>query len=668
MGVTIPLPELDVNKPAPAPPPDALAEFQRAASLQTEAARQQAIQAQTEAQQTSNQAQALALKDEMTRRQLAPQFVQKDANGKPIGFDTEGLYNAMLEQGADPANIATMRMKQVEMQKAVLGLSDAQLAHADKVNDEIANSLNSVRDIQDKSAPKATSTPLAPSPVSGAENPLGPPVPGTNGMPAAMLPNMPAAQALLKSQPAGTPAPQTGSAPPGTPESLGAPQPGATPTSTEAALQDSAANAPRPITPEAQMAYQKELIRLNSLGIPIGNFKPVLTDERDLDQAAAELGLHKQVMSEAAALAATQEKTSAAAKSQAEARKANLIPFPELGAVYHADTGEVSSINGGVMSPAMLEGRYVMNQARQNAGQPLSPEDTAFNRAYEHMKTLVPQFNINMNANGGGLGPTASGAGGGGAAGTPSINDVPPAIRGRVQAIVDYRQALPPAGRNNPVNSAISEWVQKIDPTHDETMFPARNKMMTAMTSGPEATQINAINTALGHVGVLNDAIDALHNSDGGVKALREIANKIGVQAGDTPVTTLNTIIHRVGPELTAAYVQGGGGEGERGTTAADFDPSLGNKQLKDNAAVTAQLLRSKIGSIENQYKNTMQRDDFQKRFITPEAQRTLNKLSPQTTGGGSGGHVIEIGDQKYQYKGSGDTADLANYTKLSGN
>jgi hypothetical protein len=96
----------------------------------------------------------------------------------------------------------------------------------------------------------------------------------------------------------------------------------------------------------------------------------------------------------------------------------------------------------------------------------------------------------------------------------------------------------------------------------------------------------------------------------------------------------LNTIIHRVGPELTAAYVQGGGGEGERGTTAADFDPSLGNKQLKDNAAITATLLRSKIGSIENQYKNTMGRDDFQQRFITPEAQKTLQKLSPQGGGG----------------------------------
>src|SRR5579862_2814508 len=128
MGVTIPLPELDVTKPAQAPPPDALAEFQRASQLQTAAAQREAIAAQTQGQQQANQAQALALKDEMTRRELAPQFVKKDADGKPIGFDTEGLYNAMLQKGADPANIATMRMKQIEMEKALLGLSDASLA------------------------------------------------------------------------------------------------------------------------------------------------------------------------------------------------------------------------------------------------------------------------------------------------------------------------------------------------------------------------------------------------------------------------------------------------------------------------------------------------------------------------------------------------------------
>ena len=662
MGSTIPLPELDVTKPAPAPPPDALAEFQRAAQLQTAAAQQDAIRAQTQAQTQQNEMQAMQLKDEQLRRSLAPQFVQKDANGKPTGFDNEGLYNAMLEGGADPMSITALRMKQVEMQKALLGLSDAQIAHQDKVNDELANSLSSVEDIQNKTRPKATTTPLAPSAVSGAENPLGPPVPGTGGMPAGLLPNLPAAQQLMESPAA--PAPSVGAAPAGTPESLARPEPGTVPTSSEAALQDSAQTAPRPITPEAQKAYQKELIRLNAMGIPVGGLKPVLTDESDIDQARAELGLHKQDLAEAAKLAEVQKTVSQGKQAEAEAAKANEIPFPELGGIYDVAARQFKTVAGDVMSPAMLEGKYVLDQAHKNAGGK-SP-DPAFDHAYEHMKTLVPQFNINMATSGGGLGPSAQGGGAGGGTGSASRDQIPAAIRGRVEAALDYRQPLPPAGRNNPVNNAISEWVYKIDPQHDETTFPARNKMMTAMTSGPEATQINAINTALGHVGVLNDAIDALHNSDGGVKALREIANRVGVQVGDTPVTTLNTIIHRVGPELTAAYVQGGGGEGERGTTAADFDPSLGHKQLKDNAAITATLLRSKIGSIENQYKNTMQRDDFQQRFITPEAQRTLQKLSPQGGGGGGGNHVIQIGTKQYRYKGSGDTADLANYNEVT--
>src|SRR2546422_11747258 len=37
-------------------------------------------------------------------------------------------------------------------------------------------------------------------------------------------------------------------------------------------------------------------------------------------------------------------------------------------------------------------------------------------------------------------------------------------------------------------------------------LFPARNKMMAAYTSGPKSTEINAINTSMGHVGVLGEA------------------------------------------------------------------------------------------------------------------------------------------------------------------
>jgi hypothetical protein len=221
-------------------------------------------------------------------------------------------------------------------------------------------------------------------------------------------------------------------------------------------------------------------------------------------------------------------------------------------------------------------------------------------------------------------GPTA-----GGVAGPAQMSQVPEALRGTVQGILDYRQNMPPMSRSNPRNSMIQYWVNKLDPQYDASQFPARNKLIQNYTSGPQSKEINAINTAMGHVGVLGDALKALDNGD--VKVINSIANKLGVQVGQTPAATVNLIVHRVGPELTSAYVQGGGGEADRGTTASDFDTSLGKDILKTNVGTTAKLLRSKIGSLENQYKQTVKRDDFQQRFITPEAQEALDKYSPKS-------------------------------------
>jgi hypothetical protein len=315
-------------------------------------------------------------------------------------------------------------------------------------------------------------------------------------------------------------------------------------------------------------------------------------------------------------------------KQVEEQRKQALAPSQLASSQADAaiKQSEANAIQTGGINPKIpLEFQEANAWLNRNPGKTLAD--------YQKYKaTLVPAFNFSMNASGGGLGPSATA---GSSAAQPSVTQIPPAIRGRVQAILDYHQALPPAGRQNPINNAISEWVYKLDPQHDEVMFPARNKMMTAMTSGKEGQQINAVNTALGHVGVLNDAIDALQNHD--TKILNSIGNRLGLefgtQSGDA-TAMFNTIVHRVGPELAAAYIQGGGGEGERGTTAGDFDANLAPSILHNNTAITANLLRSKIGSLENQYKQTMQKDDFQTRFLTPEARATLEKLSPQQGGG----------------------------------
>ena len=195
------------------------------------------------------------------------------------------------------------------------------------------------------------------------------------------------------------------------------------------------------------------------------------------------------------------------------------------------------------------------------------------------------------------------------------------------------------------------------DPQFSEQRAQLRKNFAT----GSGAIQINAINTALGHVGVLGDAIDALQN--GNIKALNNIANQIGVQTGNDAQTTYNTIVHRLGPEITKAYVGAGGTEGDRGTNEKDFEFSLGPKQLKSNVGVTAKLFRSKISSLENQWNQNKSAamPDFQNRFIMPQAQQTLQRYAPESgnqpaQGGAQGGipngatHTVPGSDGKMHY------------------
>lgn len=278
-------------------------------------------------------------------------------------------------------------------------------------------------------------------------------------------------------------------------------------------------------------------------------------------------------------------------------------------------------------TPAMMESKYVAIQQKRNLKQPIQPEDAAFLKAYEKQKELNTVTRFQLNNSGGGLIPQGGGAGNGA---PPTIESVPASIRGTVQQILQYRGPMPPSGRNNPNNQAIRYWVNQLDPTYDESSFPARNKILQSYTSGAESKSINAINTALGHLGELGEAAKALDQND--LPLLHSIASKVGAALGSDAPTTYQGILHRVSPEMTAAYVAGGGGEHERGANEGDFALSLGGKQITSNVAESAKLLRSKIGAQEQQWNTTFKppkdEDKFENRFITPAAKATLDEFS----------------------------------------
>lgn len=215
-----------------------------------------------------------------------------------------------------------------------------------------------------------------------------------------------------------------------------------------------------------------------------------------------------------------------------------------------------------------------------------------------------------------------------------------PAAQASAQAILEGRMDTPGSfALKTPYWQSVMGEVFRQDPGWNEQ----RAQLRKAYTVGSQSKEINAINTALGHLGTLNDAVGALNN--GNVQALNNIATQMGVQAGKDNVTTFNTIVNRVGPEVAKAYVGAGGSAGERGTTEKDFSSSMSPQQLKSNIGVTADLLRSKISSLENQWnQNAPAGQDFQTRFMMPGAKQALDRIAGGAGGGAGGGKVIPAG------------------------
>jgi hypothetical protein len=234
------------------------------------------------------------------------------------------------------------------------------------------------------------------------------------------------------------------------------------------------------------------------------------------------------------------------------------------------------------------------------------------------------------------------------------------------QAVANYRIPLTTAlGRGTPnLRKAFMDQVLAANPDFQEQYYNTFQKTENDATTGKTATSANALNTMMGHLSVLNSAADALKNGD--VQAINRIANFIGAQAGQTPVTTYNTIVHRVGPEVTKAYLDSGGTVGERGTNEQDFDSKLGPDQIKQNIGVSALLADSKIKALQDQYTRGTYGKGKQK-LISDEAEQArqaLTKQSPASLQAGKqaqGGYQIGHLYGKLEYLG-GDPKDQHNW------
>jgi len=237
-------------------------------------------------------------------------------------------------------------------------------------------------------------------------------------------------------------------------------------------------------------------------------------------------------------------------------------------------------------------------------------------------------------------------------------------------AISNYKQApLSAFALRTPQGQAIMAEVQPQNPDYHSEYYGTFQKTENDATTGKIGTSANALNTMMGHLDVLNNAAGALKNGD--YQALNRLANFVGVQTGQSPVTTYQTIVHRLGPEVTKAYLASGGSVGERGTNEEDFDPKLSPDQIKANIGISAHLADSKIAALQDQYnRGTYGRG--QQKLISDIAESARQRLSQQAPAGTRGQAAPAAGAIRVKRNSDGQIGtinpsdfDPGKYTKL---
>jgi hypothetical protein len=188
-------------------------------------------------------------------------------------------------------------------------------------------------------------------------------------------------------------------------------------------------------------------------------------------------------------------------------------------------------------------------------------------------------------------------------------------------------------------------------PNWSQATYGVSKQTMEYFTTGQGGNELNAFRTAISHADLLGQAAQALQNND--TKALNTVKNALKTQFGDPEPTNFNVIANAYTREVTKALAAGHITDSEVNTQGATMPQNAGPKQILGAVNAYKNLMASKAQQRMQQYEQGLQGKPAFPPGMTP--------------GGNGGGHVIALGGKQYQYNGSGDTADIKNYTEVRG-
>jgi len=209
---------------------------------------------------------------------------------------------------------------------------------------------------------------------------------------------------------------------------------------------------------------------------------------------------------------------------------------------------------------------------------------------------------------------------------------LPKNIADQLKMMVEGRM-VPPTGMalRTPYWQAMMTLATQYEPQFDETVWKARNSTRTAFSSGTEAKNLTAINTAIGHLDSFDKAAQALGNGDYPLfnKLWNAVAPAVGGTETAAKIRTFEQAKEAVANELMRVFRGVGASSSDTAKWSETLNAADSPQALRAAVKSATDLLESRIGALGEQYRRGMStsNDVDVLNMVYPKARATLERL-----------------------------------------
>lgn len=201
---------------------------------------------------------------------------------------------------------------------------------------------------------------------------------------------------------------------------------------------------------------------------------------------------------------------------------------------------------------------------------------------------------------------------------------IPKEWRNTVRKIANYEEdPTKSVGMRSGMRDKVVQWVNQVNPGYKADEFAVRGPTRKAFTTGVQGQQINAINTAIGHIDQLTGLADKLQN--GGFVPGNAAFNAVRTMFGGESVTNFDTLKDALAGEVSSVLAKGGATVSGIAEAKEKIHGSNSPAQLAGYVKTLIPIMGSKLASLDYQYHQAMGADDSYS-ALSPESRMILSK------------------------------------------